>query len=349
MTLSLAAVLGIGLAGWGLGPAFPFLFGAVLPLLALVVFLAGFAGKILVWAASPAPFPIALSGGQQRSLDEIPPQRLEAPPGPFWAACRVGLEVLCFRSLLRNSQARETPGKGLVYPPAPGLWLAALVFHYMLLLILLRHLRFFLDPAPAGLGLLLSLDGFFQMGAPRLYLSDGAFLLALAFLLGRRLLEPRLRGLSLPGDYFPLLLLAALAGTGLYLRHGGQEDTAALKAFAMGLVSLRPAPPEGAGPVLFMHLAYASALLFCFPCSKLMHMGGIFLSPTRAAANNSRERRRVNPWNRPRSFRTYARYEEDFRGSMAAAGPPLDSPPADGENPAPDGHAGKSHVQRSRS
>jgi nitrate reductase gamma subunit len=349
MTLSLGLVLGIGILGWSLGPALPFLFGAVLPLLSLTVFLAGFARKILVWAAAPVPFPIALSGGQQQSLEEIPARPLEAPPGPFWAACRMGLEVLCFRSLLRNTRARKAPEIGLVQLPDPWLWLAALVFHYAFLLILLRHLRFVLDPAPWWIGLLISVDGFFQLGSPRLYLSDIGFLLALAFLLGRRLWDPRLRCLSLPVDYFLLLLLAGLAGTGLYLRHGGHEDIAALKTFALNLVSLRPTAPAGAGPAFFSHLAYASALLVCFPFCKLMHLGGIFFSPTRVMPNNSRERRHVNPWNRPREFQTYAQYEDSFRKSMAAAGLPLESPQADGETSAPSGRAEKAHAQNSRS
>ncbi|MDR2077060.1 MAG: sulfate reduction electron transfer complex DsrMKJOP subunit DsrM [Desulfovibrio sp.] len=347
MILSLAAVLGLGLLGWHLGPAQPFLCGVVLPLSSLAVFLAGFSAKILVWASAPAPFPIALTAGQQQSLDRIPPRRLEAPPGPFWVACRLGAEALCFRSLLRNSRARETPEGDLAYQPVPWLWLAAIVFHYTLFLIVLRHLRFVLDPAPWGLGLILSVDGFFHLGSPRLYLSDGGFLLALAFLLGRRLWEPRLRCLSLPGDYFPLLLLAALAGSGLYLRHGGQEDIAALKTFAMGLVSFRPTAPVGAGPAFFAHLAYASALLLCFPCGKLMHMGGIFLSPTKAMPNNSRARRHVNPWNRPREFQSYAQYEDAYRTSMAAAGLPLERPPA--EEDAAGGRARQIHVPTSRS
>ena len=343
MIFSLAAILAIGLLGWGLGPALPFLSGVVLPLLSLAVFILGFARRVLVWASSPVPFPIALSAGQQQSLDGISPQRLEAPPGPFWAACRVGLEALCFRSLLRNSRTRAWPGTGLVHQPDPRFWLAALVFHYALLVIVLRHLRFVLDKAPRWLDLLLLADGFFQIGSPRLHLSAAGFLLALACLLGRRLWEPRLRFISLPGDYFPLLLLAALAGTGLYLRHGGQEDIAALKTFALGLVALRPAAPAGASPVFFMHLAYASALLCCFPFSRLMHMGGIFLSPTRAMPNNSRAQHRPNPWNRPREAQTYARYEENFRQSLAAAGLPLESPPPDAGS-GPDGLAEKAHV-----
>ena len=43
-----------------------------------------------------------------------------------------------------------------------------------------------------------------------------------------------------------------------------------------------------------------------FPFSKLMHMGGVFLSPTRNLANNNRMRRHVNPWNPEVEVHTYA-------------------------------------------
>jgi nitrate reductase gamma subunit len=348
VTLSLAAVLGIGLLGWGLGPVLPFAFGVVLPLLALAVFTAGFARKILVWAAAPVPFPIALTGGQQQFLEEIPPQRLEAPPGAFWAACRLGLEILCFRSLLRNTQARKAPGLGLVQQPDPWLWLAALVFHYTLFFIILRHLRFALDPAPFWIGLLLSVDGFFQIGSPRFYMSDGGFLLALAFLLGRRLGNARLRYLSLPGDYFILLLLAGLAGPGLYLRHGAHEDLAALRSYVLSLVSLSPVAPTGAGPAFFSHLSYASSLLLCFPFGKLMHSGGILFSPTRIMPNNSRQIRHVNPWRRSLEFQIYAEYEERFLKELRAAGLPLEARPRD-QSSVLSGQAGKTDVQNFRS
>ncbi len=55
-----------------------------------------------------------------------------------------------------------------------------------------------------------------------------------------------------------------------------------------------------------------------------MHMGGIFLSPTRNLATNSREIRHVNPWNAPEKIRTYTEYEDEFREKMAKADLPLE-------------------------
>ena len=61
-----------------------------------------------------------------------------------------------------------------------------------------------------------------------------------------------------------------------------------------------------------------------FPFSKLMHAGGVFLSPTRNLSNNSRSRRHINPWNHPVSVHTYEEYENEFRDKMKAAGLPVE-------------------------
>jgi hypothetical protein len=61
-----------------------------------------------------------------------------------------------------------------------------------------------------------------------------------------------------------------------------------------------------------------------FPLSKLMHMPGIFMSPTLNLANNSRARRHINPWNVPVEVHTYQQYENEFRGRMIEAGLPVE-------------------------
>jgi len=53
-------------------------------------------------------------------------------------------------------------------------------------------------------------------------------------------------------------------------------------------------------------------------------MAGIFLSPTRNLANNSRARRHVNPWNHPVAVHTYEEWETEFREKVKAAGLPLE-------------------------
>jgi nitrate reductase gamma subunit len=53
-------------------------------------------------------------------------------------------------------------------------------------------------------------------------------------------------------------------------------------------------------------------------------MAGVFLSPTRNLANNSRAKRHINPWNPDLKFHTYEEYEDEFRDVMKAAELPLE-------------------------
>jgi len=65
-------------------------------------------------------------------------------------------------------------------------------------------------------------------------------------------------------------------------------------------------------------------LLIYFPMSKLVHLGGIFMSPTRNLANNNRMKRHINPWNPVVAVHTYEEYEDEFREKMKAAGIPVE-------------------------
>ena len=76
--------------------------------------------------------------------------------------------------------------------------------------------------------------------------------------------------------------------------------------------------------LFYIHLFLVSALAIYFPFSKLMHLGGVFLSPTRNLANNNRMQRHVNPWNPDIKFRTYDEYEEEFRDKMKQGGIPVE-------------------------
>ena len=113
-------------------------------------------------------------------------------------------------------------------------------------------------------------------------------------------------------------------------------DIAQAKVFIMGILHFTPQSAVGLNPLFFTHVALVSVLLIYFPFSKLMHMGGIFMSPTRNMRCNTREVRHVNPWNNPNApYRTYAEYEDDFRDLMAEAGLPLEKQPEDVEPAAP--------------
>jgi len=108
------------------------------------------------------------------------------------------------------------------------------------------------------------------------------------------------------------------------MRYFVRQDVAAIKELTLGLVTFTPAVPAGVGAFFFVHLMLLSALLVYFPFSKLMHMAGVFLSPTRNLANTNRMRRHVNPWNYPVKVHTYQEWEEEFHDKIKAAGLPLE-------------------------
>jgi nitrate reductase gamma subunit len=92
----------------------------------------------------------------------------------------------------------------------------------------------------------------------------------------------------------------------------------------MGWVTFKPVVPKDINIVFYIHLFLVSTLFIYFPMSKLMHMAGVFLSPTRNLANNNRAEMHVNPWNYPVKVHTYEEYENDFREKMKAAGLPVE-------------------------
>jgi hypothetical protein len=56
-----------------------------------------------------------------------------------------------------------------------------------------------------------------------------------------------------------------------------------------------------------------------------MHMGGVFMSPTRNSRNNSRAKRHINPWNYPVKAHTYEEWEDEFKDAIKEAGLPLEN------------------------
>jgi nitrate reductase gamma subunit len=280
--------------------------------------------RVLLWARAPVPFRIPTTCGQQKSLAWIKAARLENPSTTAGVIGRMALEVGLFRSLFRNTGAELREGPRLVFGERKALWLAALAFHWSLLVILLRHLRLVLAPVPAFVKSLAAVDGFFQVGAPVLYVTDVVILAALGYLLWRRLREPQVRYISLFADYFSLLLLLGVVLSGVLMRYFARIDTVAVKQLALGLATFAPVVPREVGSLFFVHVVFLSVLAAYFPFSKLMHMGGIFLSPTRNLANTNRMKRHVNAWNAPVPVHTYEEWEDEFRDKIVAAGLPLE-------------------------
>jgi nitrate reductase gamma subunit len=164
------------------------------------------------------------------------------------------------------------------------LWFAGWSFHLLLWLVLLRHLRYFLYPVPEWVA------GIQSAGLYAGYLMP----IPLIFLLVRRLVFERTLYVSILGDYVALILLLSIGFTGLLTKLFFRADLIDVKALINGLIHFRPLPFDA--PWFFLlHFLFVAILLIYFPFSKLMHGGGVVLSPTR----NQRStfgKRVINPW-----------------------------------------------------
>ena len=334
---ALLAVLVLALIAWlGSSIGLQWLFGIVLPYLAVIIFVVFGVKRVMGWARSAVPFRITTTCGQQKSFAWIKHNPIENPSSKLAVFIRMAFEILTFRSLFRNTRMQLTAEGRFRYNLEIFLWVGALAFHYAFLTTLVRHLRFFLEPVPWCLQLVENLDAFFrvevlydviQFGLPGVYLSGLLLFVAVIYLFLRRLFIGKVRYISLASDFFPLFLILGIAFTGILMRYFTKVDIRLIKELTMGLVTFHWSVPQGISPLFFIHLFLVSMLLVYFPFSKLMHMGGVFLSPTRNLTANTREIRHVNPWNYPVKVHTYAAYEDEFREKMVEAGLPVDKMP----------------------
>jgi len=314
-----------GVSVLGLEP----LFGIIIPYVCFLVFVIGLIYRIVYWARSPVSYKIPTTCGQQKSLPWVKrtlKDRLESPFTTWEVVLRMFFEIVFFRSLFRNLRA-DLYGKRLIYGSAKWLWLGAILFHWSFFIILLRHLRLFTNPVPILIQKLDYLDSFIQsLGVPPVYITDILILAGLTFLLLRRFVDAKVSYLSYGSDFFPLFLIIGIVVTGVLMRYSIKVDLYAVKQLTLGLATFNPAIPEGAkiGVIFYMHLFLVSTLAAYFPFSKLVHMVGVFFSPTRNMANNNRAVRHVNPWEYPVKHLTYYEFQERFKEQMQNAGIPLD-------------------------
>ena len=193
-----------------------------------------------------------------------------APTTGSGVVLRLTREVVFFESLFKASK---------------WTWLFGWLFHASLLLVLLRHVRYFQEPVWAPIVWV----QFFGTWA-------GLTLVAgLAGLWARRFLVDRVRYISTPSDHLHLALLIAIGLSGLAMRFVAPTDIVAVKAFMLGLMRL-DIQPLPADPLLLLHLALVALLMFVFPISKLLHAPGLFFSPTRNQVDNPRDARHQAAW-----------------------------------------------------
>lgn len=332
--ISLIAIAVLTLVAWlgGSIPALQYVFGVVIPYIAIAAFLIGVVVRIIRWARAPVPYKITTTAGQAKSLDFIRRNKLDSPSSTWGVIGRMALEVLFFRSLFRNTKADIKDESKLVYGEDKWLWAFSLIFHWSFLIIFLRHFRFFTEPVPAFVPFLQGFDGFFEYGLPIIYVTDVLIMAGVTYLFFRRIFNDKMKYISLPSDYFPLLLIAGISITGILLRYFFKTDLVGIKELTVGVLSFSPSAPAATiSPLFYIHFFFVCVLLIYFPMSKLVHMAGVFFSPTRNMANDNRMRRYESPWDeefRKKYFalhyHTYDEYEDEFRKFMKAVDLPLE-------------------------
>lgn len=196
------------------------------------------------------------------------PLKIPTTPAPITrggVVMRMAREVALFESLFKSNK---------------WTWAFGWVFHVSLAVVLFRHLRYFLQPVPEIVAIMQPigvLAGFSMVGG-------------LLALWGRRIVVERIRYITGPSDHLMLALLVMIGISGLSMKFVAHTDIVAVKAFILGLMYFdwKPLPAD---INLIVHLSLVLALMIIFPFSKLLHAPGVFFSPTRNQADDSRERR----------------------------------------------------------
>lgn len=228
---------------------------AVLFYFAAGLFAVGLSYRIYTYARTPAPLKIPTT---------------PAPRTQTGVVLLMAREVFFFESLFKASL---------------WTWLFSIMFHAGLALVLLRHVRYFIDPVwswvvfiqPFGL-----YAGFLMVAG-------------LAGLWARRFFVDRVRYISTPSDHLMLAMLIGIGISGLVMKFITHTDVVSIKNFFMGLMSfsINTLPSDW---MIYLHLSLVALLLIIFPFSKLLHAPGLFFSPGRNQIDNSRDKRHISDW-----------------------------------------------------
>lgn len=233
-------------------------FIAILLYLGLIVFFVGTGFKIYQYAITPAPLKVPT---------------MPAPLDRKGVALRIFEEVVVFKSLFRSNK---------------WIWLFGWMFHVSLLLVTIRHLRYFIEPVPYLV----------VLAQPFGKYAGITMIIGLLGLLARRLFVERIKYISSLSDYLMLGLLILIGLSGLMISFVVHTDIVQFKSFMLGVLTLnwshlKPIPADF---ILVVHLLLVISLMIIFPFSKLLHAPGVFFSPSRNQVDNSRDKRHLAPW-----------------------------------------------------
>lgn len=230
---------------------------AVLFYVATLLLVVGVGMKVMKYARTPVPLKIVVS---------------PAPRTRRGVWFRMFREVILFESLFKSNK---------------WIWLFGYLFHWGMLIVLLRHLRYFTQPV----------WWWVEIISPIGKLMAFAMLAGLLGLWARRIFQERIRYISNPSDHLMLALLVGIAASGTMMSYVTHTDIVGVKAYMLGLMRFQigDMPTD---PILMAHLGMVAILMIVFPISKLMHAPGLFFSPSRTQVDNAREKHHISKWAR---------------------------------------------------
>lgn len=165
-------------------------------------------------------------------------------PVPFAAGRSINAAVLTVPDVLFL---------GRMFVVNPALWLGEWVFHVSFLLVIVRHLRYFLDPVPALV---------WSMQTPGI-IAGYILPVSLVYILVIRLLTRRERYASRT-NVLLLFLVLAISAAGVLMHRAYKPDLVDVKFFILGMLSFSPATaPES---LLFtIHFVLVLVLVLFLP------------------------------------------------------------------------------------
>lgn len=221
--------------------AFRVLVGAILPPIAVAVFLGGMAYRLYAWKNRAYP-------------------KMTLYPAP---------EKASFTSVIKATFF--FPG---LFRGDMSLWVMSWVFHAVLALILVGHVRVFMDFPALWAALGINADA---MSATIGGAAGIIIMITLLLLIVRRFGAERVREISGAGDYLALLLLMAVILTGNAMRFFTHLELDVTRTYFAGLVTLSAAKFPADGWFL-AHFFFVQLLMMYIPFSKILHFGGVFFS-----------------------------------------------------------------------
>ncbi|MBT3348542.1 MAG: nitrate reductase [Thiotrichales bacterium] len=229
---------------------------ATLFYLATAILVVGVTRRVVGYWQTPAPLKIPT---------------MPAPRTQGGMVYRMAREVVLFESLFKANK---------------WIWIFGWVFHMALLLVVMRHFRYFQESAWFWVNIVQPFGKY----------AGFAMIFGLGGLLARRFVVERIRYISTPSDYLMLVLLLGIGVSGMMMTMVFHTDIIAVKEFMLGVMVFDFSHEMPADPLVIIHFSLVILLMIIFPISKLMHAPGIFFSPTRNQIDDSREKRHVAPW-----------------------------------------------------